>query len=144
MRTFLHLLRSLMWVCALGLAHAQSGLVIIANKDVPVDSITAEQAAQIFLKQQQLWSNGKPMQPIDAREGSGLREDFYSKVMRRTNAQLRAYWARQTFTGTALPPREGGGSEDIARWVAATPGAIGYVQHKDVEGNVKVLLTTTH
>jgi ABC-type phosphate transport system substrate-binding protein len=144
MRTLIRIIQWLLLLGCASLTQAEVTLAIIANRDVPLESITAEQATQIFLKQQQNWPNGRPAQPIDLREGSALRSDFYMRVSGRSQTQLRAYWARQTFTGMALPPREALSSEEVARWVANTPGAIGYVLPKDVEGNVKVLLSTTH
>lgn len=141
MKTVALFLRTLVLMSAIGMAHADQ-LVVIAHKDVPIENITPEQVTKIFLKQQLHWSNGKPVQPVDLRDGTRLRTEFYEKVTGRSQTQLRTYWARQTFTGMALSPPQMGSAEDVMRYVAATPGAIGYVLSKNIEGNVKVLLTT--
>lgn len=121
-------------------AMAQTAPVVIANKSVAIDRIDAGQAAQIFLKQIHTWPNGVPIEPVDIKEGSPLRIEFYAKITGRTPGQLRAYWARQAFTGMGFPPREVATAEDVTRAVQAQPGGIGYVDRKNADGSIKVLL----
>ncbi|GAB3357722.1 MULTISPECIES: phosphate ABC transporter substrate-binding protein [Giesbergeria] len=121
-------------------ALAQGSVVVIAHRAVPVEKLDPSQATQIFLKQVQTWPDGKPIQPIDIKEGAPLRMEFYSKVTGRSPGQLRAYWARQAFTGMGFPPREVATAADVSKAVQATPGAIGYIDRKSAEGNVKVVL----
>jgi ABC-type phosphate transport system substrate-binding protein len=122
------------------MAQAQSALVVIAHKAVPLDRIDAGQATQIFLRQLTTWPDGARIQPIDLSEGSPLRAEFYSRITGRSPGQLRAYWARQAFTGMGLPPRELATPEDVAKAVQATPGAIGYVERRHADANVKIVL----
>ena len=123
-------------------AMAQHAPVVIANKSVSIDHIDAGQATQIFLRQVQKWPDGMPIEPVDIKEGSPLRTEFYAKVTGRTPGQLRAYWARQAFTGMGFPPREVATAEDVARAVRAQPGGIGYIDRKDADDSTKVLLDT--
>lgn len=122
-------------------ALAGNELIVIAHKDVALDKISPERMTQIYLRQQQNWPDGQAIQPIDLREGSGLRRAFYDQVTGRSPGQLRAFWARQSFTGMGLPPRQVDSDEDVTRLVQNTPGAIGYVSRKPSGANVKVLLT---
>ena len=126
----------------LSAAMAQPVPVVIANKSVSIEHIDAGQATQIFLRQLQKWPDGVPIEPVDIKEGSPLRAEFYARVTGRTPGQLRAYWARQAFTGTGFPPREVATAEDVARAVRAQPGGIGYIDRKDVDDSTKVLLDT--
>ncbi|MEY8877403.1 MAG: phosphate ABC transporter substrate-binding protein [Leptothrix sp. (in: b-proteobacteria)] len=121
-------------------APAPGSLVVIANKAVPVDKIDAGQATQIFLKQINTWPDGGPIQPIDIKEGSPLRAEFYSRISGRSPGQLRAYWARQAFTGMGFPPREVATAEDVSKAVQATPGGIGYIDRKNSDSGTKVVL----
>ena len=123
-------------------AMAQPVPVVIANKSVSIEHIDAGQATQIFLRQLQKWPDGVPIEPVDIKEGSPLRAEFYARVTGRTPGQLRAYWARQAFTGMGFPPREVATAEDVARAVRAQPGGIGYIDRKDVDDSTKVLLDT--
>jgi len=123
-------------------AWAQAQLVVVVNRDTAVEKINADQATQMFLKQVQTWPDGKPVQPIDIREGAPLRAEFYSKVTGRSPGQLRAYWARQSFTGMGFPPKQAETAEEVSKLVQATPGAIGYVGKKQVAPALKVVLDT--
>jgi len=135
------LLLALLWGAALPSALATTELIVIAHKDVALDKISPERVTQIYLRQQRLWPDGQLIEPIDLREGSGLRRAFYDQVTGRSPGQLRAYWARQSFTGMGLPPRQVDSDEDVTRLVQSTPGAIGYVSRKPSGAGVKVLLT---
>lgn len=121
-------------------AYAQAQVVVIANRQAPVDKVDADQATQIFLKQVQTWPDGKTIQPIDIQEGAPLRAEFYSKITGRSLGQLRSYWARQAFTGMGFPPKQVATAEDVTKLVQNTPGAVGYVSKKDADAQVKVLL----
>lgn len=129
-----------LWLLVTTEAVAEGSVVVIAHWKVPVEKIDASQATQYFLKQDTRWPDGTQVQPIDLREDSALRRDFYLKVTGRSGGQLRAYWARQAFTGMGFPPKELATPEDVRRFIEATPGAIGYVDAKTAEGTVKILL----
>ena len=118
-------------------------MVIIANRSTAVDKVEPDQATQIFLKQIQTWPDGKPIVPVDLKEGSPLRAEFYSKITGRSTGQLRAYWARQAFTGMGFPPKQVASAEEVAKYVQNTPGAVGYVSKHQADAKVKVLLDST-
>ena len=120
--------------------NAQEQVVVIANRHTAVDKVEPDQATQIFLKQIQTWPDGKAITPIDIKEGSPLRAEFYSKITGRSTGQLRAYWARQAFTGMGFPPKQVASSEEVAKFVQNTPGAVGYVSKQQADAQVKVLL----
>lgn len=121
-------------------ACAQSAVVVIVNKSVPVERIDAGQVTQIFLKQISTWPDGAQIQPIDIKEGSPLRAEFYSRITGRSPGQLRAYWARQAFTGMGFPPREVASPEEVSKAVQTTPGSIGYIDRKDADSSTRIVL----
>lgn len=131
-------------VSAWAQSSSSGSLVVVANRAVPVEKIDPSQATQIFLKQVQTWPDGKPIQPIDIKEGAPLRMEFYSKITGRSPGQLRSYWARQAFTGMGFPPREVATAADVNKVVQTTPGAIGYLDRKNADAGVKVLLDPTN
>lgn len=135
-----HLHIALLGCCIATGTWAQSPLIVIANPSVAVDKIDANQVTQIFLKQIQTWPDGKAIQPIDIKEGSPLRTEFYSKVAGRSPGQMRAYWARQAFTGMGFAPKEFATADDVSKAVQTTPGAIGYIDKKSAVGSAKIVL----
>ncbi|MDT8999762.1 substrate-binding domain-containing protein [Paucibacter sp. APW11] len=124
-------------------ASADNTLIVIAHKDVAVERLSAETVTQIFLRQQQNWPDGQPIQPIDQKESTPLRRQFYLQLTGRSPGQLRSYWARQSFTGMGLPPRQADSDEEVSRLVQATPGAIGYVSRRPTQAGIKVLLNAS-
>lgn len=134
---------SLIGCLLLACSWAQAQVVVVVNRDTAVEKINSDQATQMFLKQVQTWPDGKPVQPIDIREGAPLRAEFYSKVTGRSPGQVRAYWARQSFTGMGFPPKQADSAEEVSKLVQATPGAIGYINKKQVAPPLKVVLETT-
>lgn len=127
-----------------GAGRSGDELVVITNRSAPVERLDSQKTTQIFLKQIQTWPDGKPITPVDVAEGSPLRAEFYAKVTGRSVGQIRAYWARQEFTGMGFRPRQAASAADVARVVQATPGAIGYVSRKAATPAVKVVLDVSH
>ncbi|MEJ6005949.1 phosphate ABC transporter substrate-binding protein [Paucibacter sp. AS339] len=123
-------------LCA-GLSSAWADAVIIVHPSnaTPMDD---EQVSKIFLGQTKTFPGGAEALPVDIKE-SPVREDFGNKVLKKTPAQLKALWARQIFTGGAKPPRELASEDDVLKFVASTPGAIGYVDSSKANASVKVL-----
>ena len=70
---------------------------------------------------------------------SATRDEFETKVLQRTGADLTAYWSKLIFTGKANAPVEVGGDADVKAKVNNTPGAVGYISEGAVDGSVKVL-----
>jgi ABC-type phosphate transport system substrate-binding protein len=101
-------------------------------------SIDEEQISKIFLGQTKTFSGGAEATPVDIKD-SPVREDFGNKILKKNPSQLKALWARQIFTGGAKPPRELGSDEDVLKFVASTPGAIGYVDAAKANASVKVV-----
>jgi len=121
-------------------AMAQSSLAVVANKAVPVEKIDAGQATQLFLRQVTTWPDGVRVQPIDLPQSNPLRAEFYSSITGRSPGQLRAYWARQAFTGMGVPLREVATVEDVNRFIRSTPGSIGYVERRNADAGLKIVL----
>lgn len=121
-------------------AMAQSTLAVVVNKDVPIEKVDAGQATQLFLRQVTTWSDGVRVQPVDLTQGNPLRAEFYSRITGRSPGQLRAYWARQAFTGMGVPLREVATVEDVNRFIRSTPGAIGYVERRNADASLKIVL----
>jgi hypothetical protein len=118
-------------------ATAYAGGAVVAAKDSGIAAFDAEEAKKLFLgREPQL--NGESVVLIFQKQGPA-RDEFESKVLQRTGADLTAYWSKLIFTGKANAPVEGGGDGDVKAKVNAAPGAIGYISDGAVDGSVKVL-----
>jgi ABC-type phosphate transport system substrate-binding protein len=134
--------RSVWTAVALGLfaAHANAEVVVIVNPKNPAASLTAQQVAALYLGTATTFPSGGPVAMADQPERTGIRGDFYEKATGRTVAQVRATWARITFTGKGMPPKELKSDADVKAFVAADPRAIGYVDASAVDSSVKAVL----
>lgn len=119
-------------------ASAQSGFVLVAHPDVPVDSIEVDTASKIFLQKERRWSDGTTIHPVTLAV-SDVREEFAQVVHNRSELDLRKHWQRQIFTGRGSPPLERPSNAAVLEYVRSTPGAIGYISSGARTSGVKVL-----
>ena len=137
-----HTLQSAAAVALLTLAQAASAQVaVIVNPKSPMASMTPEQAAAIFLGKSSTLPSGQTAVPADLPESDKARDIFYSKAAGKSPSQVKATWARLTFSGKATPPKEVPTAADVKKHVAANPDAIGYIEKSAVDSTVKVVLT---
>ncbi len=121
-------------------AVSQADIVIIGNKNIRVDSITTEQAKKLWLgKLKKI--GGIKITVVDQTAGNPVFETFYTSVVKKNPSQLKAYWAKVSFTGKAFPPKQLKDDAAIIKWVASNPDALGYVDSSAVNDTVKLLLT---
>lgn len=136
---------TLQTIAALGLSAvtslASAQIAVIVNPKSPLASMTQEQVAAIFLGKSQTLPSGQTAVPADLPEASPAREIFYSKGAGKSPSQVKATWARLTFSGKATPPKEVPTAADVKRYVSSNPDAIGYIEKSAIDGTVKVVLT---
>ena len=125
---------------ALAAASANADIVVIVNPKNPAANLSAEQVAAIYLGTTTSFPDGGAVALADQPEAAGIRGDFYQKATGRSVAQVKATWARITFTGKGTPPKELKSDADVKAFVAANPKAIGYVDASAVDGSVKAVL----
>ena len=82
--------------------------------------------SSIFLKQAPRWGDGSPVLPVDQSMRSPVRQSFAADVLQQPMMEVQMFWNRRMATGVAPPPVKQT-DEEIVAFVAATPGAIGYV-----------------
>lgn len=135
-------LRALGLAATLVLAQAATAQVaVIVHPSVNLSGAKPDQIAEVFLGKTDAVGGVSGLQPVDQAEGSATRDHFYKAAAGRDAAQLKAYWARLTFTGKAKPPQALASDAEVRKHVAAKPGAIGYVAAAAADASVKVVLT---
>lgn len=97
-------------------------------------TMTKDQVSNLYL------GKNRDLKPVDLPESDPLRESFYKKATERDVAQVKAMWARITFTGQGQPPLQEPSADAVKKAVAADPKAIGYINKSDVDATVKVVL----
>ncbi|MBL8336918.1 MAG: hypothetical protein JNM97_09105 [Rhodoferax sp.] len=77
---------------------------------------------------------------MNAEPGSRLRERFLQAYLKQDEGRYTGYWRVRRSIGQGKPPRELASAEDVIQFVNTTPGAIGYIDEKDLRPGVLVLL----
>lgn len=112
---------------------------LIVNAANPQSRVQREFVAHAFLRKVARWPHGATIQPVDQQSQSSVRRSFSSSMLQRTVPAVRSYWQQLIFTGRGLPPPELASDQDVVRYVARNPGALGYVSGGTDLGAVKVV-----
>ncbi|UCX04663.1 type 2 periplasmic-binding domain-containing protein [Shewanella glacialimarina] len=129
MKKFLTLL-----TLSLGVAStAAAGVVVIGN--TAAGDMSASDAKKAFLGK-----GDTSLVVYELDEGNATRAEFHSTVTGKSDAQLKAFWSKQVFTGKGNPPATVSSATAMKAAVASNPSAIGYIDEADVDGTVKVIL----
>lgn len=124
-------------------ASAEGGFVVIVNAANPVASMSRDELSRIFLKKTAAWGNGARVLPADLVASSRVRTRFSEAVHGKDTAAIKAYWQKMIFSGRGVPPAELASPAEVAAFVAANRGAIGYVAEDTVlDENVKTVRVT--
>jgi len=105
--------------------HAQD-VVFIANKDVRISQIRAADLHAIFTGEKTRFADGTHAVPAILK-GGPIHEVFLKNYCDETPSEFRAQWQKAVFTGQGSMPKAFDNEATLIEYVAATPGAIGYV-----------------
>jgi len=113
-------------------------LAVIVNPSRP-DNLDRTDVARIYLRTRRFWSDGSPIVPLNLEAESPTRVAFTSRVFSLDPEHLAAHWNAQYFHGI-FPPTVLTTAAAVKRYVATDPRAIGYVDVRDVDDTVRVIL----
>lgn len=116
-------------------------VVVITNKAMPVSNLSQEEVYRIYLGKSKFLSNGSKVIPVDQRVGSPARNKFYSDVIKKSDTEMKSYWARVIFTGQGNPPIQESDDNAVKELVSKNPNCIGYIDRSAVDNSVKVVFT---
>lgn len=125
--------------------YGQDKVVVIVNKDNPVNELTAGQAKLYFLRKlKRLWpETNKPIKPVDRDDDFTTKEIFYGKVLGMQSSEVVNYFKQRQFANSETPPARFKSDEEIVRYVSENEGAIGYISLESYQENknkVKAIL----
>lgn len=112
-------------------------MVVSANN--PVESLSRAQLTDIYLGRLNRFPNGDAVVPIDQHESSPAHDEFCSRYLRQSPAQVKAHWSRLIFTGRGRPPRAVSDNAAAAGLVAGNPNAISYLDAGLVDERLRVV-----
>ncbi len=104
----------------------------------PSDPVSPTLVLGMFAKKRLFWSDHSAVVPVNLAASHPLRRAFSLSIFKKTPEQLQDYWNDQYFHGV-IPPPVLASEEAVLRFVASTPGAVGYVSACSVDKRVDVI-----
>jgi hypothetical protein len=119
---------------------ARAELVVVLNAQSSVDQLSKTQVVNIFLGHSRELPNGVPASPVDLPFGMPEKAGFYQTLVNKDLDQISAYWSRLVFAGSTSPPFQAGSVQDALQYVASHRGAIAYMERRNADARVKIVL----
>jgi hypothetical protein len=110
---------------SVGIAKAQD-VVIVANKSVNASDVSASDLRDVFSGDKSSLKDGSHVVPVTLKSGP-VHEAFLKKYVGKDDGAFRAGWRSLVFTGQGSMPKTFDTEAALVDYVAANPGAIGYV-----------------
>lgn len=119
--------------------HAAEPLAIVVSAARTPQAVDAQTLALMFMRKKERWADGRRVQPVNLPADDPLRRRFSVAVLNQQPAALEDYWNEQYFHGV-LPPHVVRSEMAMARFVAQTDGAIGYLRYCAIDAGLRPLL----
>jgi ABC-type phosphate transport system substrate-binding protein len=136
-RTRVFLMILLLAIAGCAAANAQD-VMVVANVGVSVSEINAVQLREIFTGVRSRFKDGSRAIPV-VLKGGPAHEVFLHHYIGQDPDEFRTLWRKAVFTGQGAMLKEFPSETALLEYVAATPGAIGYVSRVTTKVTVKVL-----
>jgi ABC-type phosphate transport system substrate-binding protein len=122
-------------------ASAESAIAVVVAPGV-ARKLNVDELALIYRRKKLFWDEGIRVTPINLQANDPLRQLFSQRVLRISPEEMQRYWNDMYFNGVS-PPHVVASTEAVIRFVAQTPGAVGYVAYCDADPRVHVALVLT-
>lgn len=114
-------------------------IAVIMSADSHHRHMSRDTLADIYRRKIRLDEDGEAWVPVNLPATDPLRRSFSVLLFDREPEAMEEYWNAQYFHGVS-PPFVLASVEAVLRFVAKTPGAIGYVADCQVDARVRVVL----
>jgi ABC-type phosphate transport system substrate-binding protein len=115
-----------------------SQVAVIANRSVPVNSISISKLSDIYLLNTKVWNDGASIVVLCFRGNEAVEQAFYGSLGV-TPLEARKIWMRVQLSGEGKAPVMFTSEDDLIQKVSTTRGAIGFVSAAKVTDAVKVI-----
>jgi hypothetical protein len=121
-------------ICASGVATP----ILIGNKNVAAEKIDAATIKSIFLGKKVAW-DGAGRITLAVLKGGPVAEEYFKSAVEMTVSAFNNHWRRLAMTGGGTAPKSFEKEEELRKFVAETPGAVGFVDSANADDSVVVL-----
>jgi len=117
---------------------ASASPVIIANKSLEKEKLDSSTVKMVFLGKKLAWDTGGRVILAVVRSGP-VADDFLKANVDMSASGFNNLWRRLAMTGGGTAPKSFETEQELRTFVAATPGAVGFVDNANVDASVVVL-----
>jgi len=121
-------------VCTAGFAAP----ALIGNKNVAAEKLDAATVKSIFLGKKVAW-DGAGRITLAVLKGGPVAEEYFKSAVGMAASAFNNHWRRLAMTGGGTAPKSFEKEEDLRKFVAETPGAVGFVDRANADDSVAIL-----
>src|SRR5229473_5287613 len=120
-------------------------VAVVTHPDIPIDSLSLVEVRRVFLGERQYWNAKLPVVLLIRAPVARERDVVLRVIYQMTEAQFKQYWVAKIFRAEIASPPKIVYSNDVQlELVSAIPGAIAFVDARNVRPGLKVLRVDGH
>jgi ABC-type phosphate transport system substrate-binding protein len=139
------------WVCAL-LQHPSAGqtargtdIAVVVHPDTPVSDLSLAEVRKVLLGERQYWNAKTPVVLLIRAPVARERDVVLRVIYQMSEVQFKQYWVAKIFRAEVASPPKIVYSNDLQfDLVTAMPGAIAFVDARNLRPGLKVLSVDGH
>ncbi len=120
-------------------AAAHAAPVVIANKNVAAEKLDAAGLKAVLLGKKVAWDSAGRVVLAVLKAGP-VADEFLQKAAEMNASAFNNHWRRLAMTGGGTAPKTFDKEEDLRKFVAETPGAIGFVDSANADASVVTII----
>jgi ABC-type phosphate transport system substrate-binding protein len=115
-------------------------IAVVVHPDAPVSNLSLSEVRKVFLGDRQYWSTNIPVVLLIRAPVARERDVVLKIIYQMSESQFKQYWIAKIFRAESATAPKVVYSNDMAnQLVTAIPGAIAFIDSKDVKPGSKVL-----
>ena len=120
-------------------------VAVVVHPDTPVSNLSLSDVRKVFLGDRQYWSTNIPVVLLIRAPVARERDVVLKIIYQMSESQFKQYWIAKIFRAEAATAPKVVYSNDMAnQLVTAIPGAIAFIDSKEVKPGSKVLRVDGH
>jgi hypothetical protein len=113
-------------------------ILVVTRQDLVTNEVTMKRLENIFLRKTLMNAAGIQWVPLNLSANHPVRLAFSQQLFKKRPEDLESYWNSQYYQGIT-PPYVVASEEAMLRFIASTPGAIGYILPCHLDDRVQVI-----
>lgn len=110
-------------------------VIVIAHQNVP--KMDVKTVGKVFTGKV-ITVSGSAINAVN-QKNQNVKNKFLQNFVGLDEEKYIAYWTVRKYIGKGVPPKELSSSEEVIRYVQATPGAIGYIEDSDLKIGLNIV-----